>query len=77
MLKYIFALSGLLVSAQASEIAYSQNNLPRQNTAQGNLAKDHPFMVNVDILYGKITGQPALFGFKDKKGLDSYKRKPA
>ncbi|NGX31488.1 MAG: hypothetical protein K940chlam8_00858 [Chlamydiae bacterium] len=41
-----------------NELAYTQNNPPSQHTASGYLAKDHPILINADLLIGRIIGQP-------------------
>ena len=47
-------------SSQSNMIAYSQNNLPRQSQTKSTLSSDHPILVNVDLLWGRVTGQPAI-----------------
>ena len=41
-----------------NELAYTQNNPPSQHAASGYLAKDHPILINADLLIGRIIGQP-------------------
>lgn len=37
------------------QIAYSQNNLPRQHCARGLFSKTNPLIFNADVLYGRTT----------------------
>jgi hypothetical protein len=74
----IFAASGLAHAKSKSDIAYSQNNPPLQSKVKGYISKDHPILVNADLLIGLVQGSPTNYAQRvevvgDETTINTYK----
>ncbi|NGX31486.1 MAG: hypothetical protein K940chlam8_00856 [Chlamydiae bacterium] len=61
MLKKAFLLTSIACFGFANQITYSQNNPPSQHKTDPYLAKDHPILLNANLLVGEIIGTPTNY----------------